>query len=213
MRVDLAQVPVVRSVTPTLAATYLHSKGWSRVLTDRGRYSIWSKPGCPEVLLPLESAIPDYMDRLLDLLQDLQQIEARPLSEIAKDIASGNCDVFRFKKHPDTAIEGTIAIEAGAALVAKVRDILLLSAVAEYDPEKRTLGGRLAATFERQAIRREALLEAAKLVCWQCGRGKSELRDVGDGEYEHVYSTPPAECVPCQASEIHAAIAAEEGGK
>lgn len=156
MSLEVAQLPILRSVSPALAATYLQSTGWARVLTERARYSIWSKPDRPELLLPLDSAISDFSDRLRDLLLDLQQIEARPVADIARDIASGSCDVFRFRKHPETAIEGTIAIEDGAALVSKVKEILLLGAAAEYDPSKRTVGGRR--PIDVEGFMRDALL-------------------------------------------------------
>lgn len=60
-----------------------------------------------------------------------------------------------------------------------------------------------------------ALEDAAKLMCWQCGRGIAVAR-ADEQEWCHLYANDPG-CVPCQASDIHTLIAfareAEAGGK
>lgn len=160
MKITIKDRQTLLAIPPSLVAVYLRSRGWERVAHEAGRYSMWARPAdapqeIQELLLPLDHRFADFTERMADLLDDLQRTEERSQLEILRDISASNCDVYRFRKHPQTGVQGTIPIEAGAQLVAHARDFLLYGATAEHDPTRQSVGGRRSdevARFMDQAL-------------------------------------------------------------
>lgn len=133
------------SIHPARVGAYLNARGWKRMAHEPSRYSLWvkaSRDRSTEVLLPLDSRLGDFAERMAELLGDMQREEQRSELEILRDIENGSCDVFRFRKEPHSGFLGAIPIEEGVRFVGYTRDFLLYGATAEYDPTRLSVGGR-----------------------------------------------------------------------
>ncbi len=138
MIVSIKDRATLLGIHPARVGAYLHAKGWQRMVHEPSRYSLWVKPDAREVeaLLPLDSGLGDFAERMAELLGDLQREEQRSELEILRDIELANCDVFRFRKDPHSDIMGTIQIDDGVRFVAHARDLLLYAAAAEHEPSR-----------------------------------------------------------------------------
>lgn len=133
------------AIRPARVAAYLQATHWKRMALEAGRYSIWVNPSAREpieLLLPLDAKFDDFAERMAELLHDLQKEEERSQIDILRDIELSSCDVFRFRKDPRSSFLGTIPIEDGVRFVTYARDMLLLAASAEHDPERGGIAGR-----------------------------------------------------------------------
>ncbi len=128
---------------------------------EPNRYSLWVKASTGpdsslmEILLPLETRLGDFPERMAELLNDLQLDEQRSQLDILHDIEAGSCDIFRFRKEPHSSFLGTIALEDGVRFVGYARDFLLYGASAEHEPTRSSVGGRRSedvARFMSQAL-------------------------------------------------------------
>ncbi len=132
-------------VHPAQVGAYLLAKGWQRRRHEPNRFSLWTKAVGEEnheVLLPLDSRLGDFVERMAELLADLQREEMRSQLEILRDVEAGTCDVFRFRKSVHPVYAGTIPIEDGVRFVSSVRDLLLDSASAEHGLSRLSTAGR-----------------------------------------------------------------------
>lgn len=129
---------------PARVGGYLNSRGWKRVTHEPNRYSLWVKALREpiEILLPLDSRLGDFAERMAELLGDLQKDEQRSQLEILRDIEAAGCDIFRFRKEPHSSFLGTMPIEDGVRFVSYARDFLLYAASAEHDPGRQVVTGR-----------------------------------------------------------------------
>ena len=158
MNVTIRDHATLLKTRPARVGAYLQAKGWARVAFEPNRYSLWVNPsfGSTELLLPLDSHLGDYPQRMAELLGDLQREEQRSQLEILRDIEVSGCDIFRFRKEPHSGFLGTIPIEDGVKFVGYARDFLLYAASAEYEPSRLTVAGRRSekdvARFMSQAL-------------------------------------------------------------
>ncbi len=145
MIVSIRDKATLAAIRPARVAAYLQATNWKRVALESGRYSIWVNPSVREpieLLLPLDSKFDDFAERMAELLHDLQKQEERSQLDILRDIELSSCDVFRFRKDPRSGFLGTIQLEDGVRFVSYARDLLLLAASAEHDPERPGIAGR-----------------------------------------------------------------------
>jgi hypothetical protein len=145
MIVSIRDQATLLGIHPARVGTYLKANSWKRLQIEPDRYSLWVKPvegEAVELLLPLNSALADFTERMAELLNDLQRAEQRSQIEILRDIEASGCDIFRFRKNPRSAYLGTIPIEDGARFVGHARDFMLYAAAAEHEPARLTVSGR-----------------------------------------------------------------------
>ncbi|MDF5755569.1 hypothetical protein [Spongiactinospora sp. TRM90649] len=88
---------------PIDISTYLTNGGWQDVDVI-GRSQLWVFDEDDkefEVLLPGDTAIRDYVPRMLSLFQTLSEIEQRPQSEILRDVTATGVDSQHFTTYPE----------------------------------------------------------------------------------------------------------------
>ncbi|EST38692.1 hypothetical protein N566_05925 [Streptomycetaceae bacterium MP113-05] len=114
---------------PRDVAQYLHSRGWEP--GRRVRYSVrWEREWEGQhrrVLLPLDSGLADYADRMADLLAALAEIEGRPPAAVHRDLTLAGLDVQHIRTKPRTP-SGSIPVEDGVLAVTSARDLLMAAA-------------------------------------------------------------------------------------
>ena len=145
MIVTIRDQATLKGIRPARVGAYLQATGWKRMALELNRYSIWLKPSVDnptEILLPLDTRVGDFTERMAELLADLQRDEQRSQLEILGDIEASSCDIFRFRKEPRSGFLGSMPLEQGVAFVGYAKDFLLYAATAEYEPSRLTVGGR-----------------------------------------------------------------------
>ncbi|MEU4100161.1 hypothetical protein [Streptomyces tanashiensis] len=108
---------------------YLRQRGWSP--SGRVRYSArWEREwdGRPRrVLLPMDSELADYADRMADLIGALAELEGRPPAAVHQDLTLSGLDVQYIRTMPRTP-SGTIPVQAAVLAVTSARDLLMAAA-------------------------------------------------------------------------------------
>lgn len=78
-------ISLLNSIEPKSLVEYLKDNGWNEQQKVDTRASIWTKVVNGKrysILLPLETEIPDFTDRMYEVLKTLEFLEQRPISEI-----------------------------------------------------------------------------------------------------------------------------------
>ena len=76
----------IKKIPPTQYEKYLESKNWVKTgIIDKNTASVWE---CEEerIIVPLDSNLRDYSNRLISILVTLEEIENRALDSIIFDI-------------------------------------------------------------------------------------------------------------------------------
>ncbi|RCJ24146.1 hypothetical protein A6S26_19145 [Nostoc sp. ATCC 43529] len=96
MNFSKGYIPILNSIEPSSVVEYLVTNGWEEEEKIDSRASIWAKRKNNKkfsILLPLDTELPDFYDRIYEVFKTLEFFEQRPLSEIinvvknVKDIA------------------------------------------------------------------------------------------------------------------------------
>jgi hypothetical protein len=131
---------IAKGFKPLDAAAYLRLHGWVRQDFEADKYALWRKRDADrgefEVLLPLSMIFADVSQRIADLLETLQADERRPMAEIAEDLMTPHCDIIRARLAPEADADGTLPIEDGAGVFARMRDLMLAAACAAISPRR-----------------------------------------------------------------------------
>jgi hypothetical protein len=97
MRANIRDARILSEVQPLNLFAYLRGRQW-RELERVEKGSFWGKKddeGEVEVLLPSDSALRDYANRISDLLKTLERVEGRSQLEIIEDLLVSSSDVIR----------------------------------------------------------------------------------------------------------------------
>ena len=125
-----------RIIPPQYVAGYLTACGWRPIDTDPERYALWGlklNRRSFEAFLPLKETFRDYGQRISELLSVLEGVESRPQLAIAEDILAAPFDVLRFKAIHESPEDGSVALDAGVALVARSRDMVMAASCAAVE--------------------------------------------------------------------------------
>jgi hypothetical protein len=78
------------AINPETVVNYLRHASWYQDEIEAGHHAIWKLKSQKEyiVLLPLNAEIPDFSNRMYDVIRTLSTIEHRPESEIFNDLAN-----------------------------------------------------------------------------------------------------------------------------
>jgi hypothetical protein len=88
MRANIRDARILSEVQPLNLFAYLRGRQW-RELERVEKGSFWGKKddeGEVEVLLPSDSTLRDYANRISDLLKTLERVEGRSQLEIIEDL-------------------------------------------------------------------------------------------------------------------------------
>ncbi|MEZ2279348.1 MAG: hypothetical protein ACBR12_20805 [Microcoleus sp.] len=126
MNVTIKDIEFLKNLQPQQISYYLEAKGWKQAQQIDSRAIIWTssniKPESPQIVLPLNSALPDFPVSMNLMLETLEAIENRSQLEILADLITGL---------PNTTIQG-IVIQIHTPNAEKLSgDITLLGVIAD----------------------------------------------------------------------------------
>lgn len=136
MRATIRDTAAIGAVSPPNLVGYLRAHGWTRYSDNNGVFSVWHHAQHPEAeaVVPLRRESGDFLNRLSDILTELEAAEGRSQIDILRDILASGFDIVRLAaKDPDTN-NGTIRIEEGVALFEEAREMLMAAACATVKP-------------------------------------------------------------------------------
>lgn len=121
-------------IRPLDAISYLRATGWTKVLptTTDDRISIWLRRDDRgeevEAVVPVDQTARDYALRIGDLIRSIEAVEDRSQVEIHKALMLTAADVIRIRLIDPELSDGSVAIDEGAEVFPKVRDLMLSAA-------------------------------------------------------------------------------------
>jgi hypothetical protein len=136
MRATIRDAHILYEIQPLNLFSYLRGRHWYEIRRlERGAF--WGKTikdSNFEILLPLDSSIRDYPNRVSDVLKTLEQVEGRSQFEIVEDLLVSSADVIRQRLATPKG-EGLITLEQGMLVYEKARDLMLAAACAAIAPK------------------------------------------------------------------------------
>lgn len=103
MNVTIKDIELLKNLQPQQISYYLEAKGWKQAQQIDSRAIIWTtsdiKPEAPQIVLPLNSTLPDFPVSMNLMLETLEVIENRSQMEILADLITGL---------PNTTIQGIV---------------------------------------------------------------------------------------------------------
>jgi len=103
MNVTIKDIELLKNLQPQQISYYLEAKGWKQSQQIDSRAIIWtssdSQPEAPQIVLPLNSTLPDFPVSMNLMLEILEVIENRSQMEILADLITGL---------PNTTIQGIV---------------------------------------------------------------------------------------------------------
>ncbi|HEV7866766.1 MAG TPA: hypothetical protein VGO90_03735 [Chthoniobacteraceae bacterium] len=141
MKATIRDLEILRAVRPLEVVSYLRAHQWKQVeKLERGAFWIKEEAGESfEVLLPLDTALRDFPNRIAEVLATLEQAEKRSQLEIVEDLSTTSADVVR-PRLLGANHAGEISIERGRIVYEQARNLMLAAACAAL--EKRPLFAR-----------------------------------------------------------------------
>lgn len=123
-------------VCPWEIAAYLRAQGWKEVRRVADKGSVWiltDQNHGPEILLPLQRSLRDYLNRVGDLLKTLEQVEGRSCMDILRDWEHVSSDVVRVSVQKE-GYDHTVPIDEGIKLVQGARNMVEAAACSTTSP-------------------------------------------------------------------------------
>ena len=135
MRQKLDSQAIMR-LQPNDVTAYLHATGWNRVGSwrDAPLFQKSVARGKAEVVQPVRTDIPDYMNLLGQLLADLSDVEERDVRDILHDVQQALDDVVRVRVVGAPFADGTVPLEKGVRAMALVGDLTTYAAWSAESP-------------------------------------------------------------------------------
>ena len=133
MKASVQDRDALTAIRPLEFVAYLRTMGWRQVRTSEDRWSIWERDGGFEIALPLTRDLKDFVLRMADALHTLEAVEDRSQLEILKDLQTSSADTVRLRVIHAEESDGTIAIDEGARLVQRARDLMMAGACAAIE--------------------------------------------------------------------------------
>lgn len=133
----------LRQLTLADTVSWLKAAGWSASPEEHERFVRFTKntdEGLAEIDLPRRPDFRDYLLRMAEVIDIAATVEARPHSEILREIRRAGVDTLRLRFEGGIANQGRVKAENGAGLFQGVRDLLLAGACATV--ERRSLFAR-----------------------------------------------------------------------
>jgi hypothetical protein len=138
MKAPIQDTKVLNTLRPLDILAYLRSNQWQEAQKlERGAF--WTKESSDlshEILVPFDSNIRDFANRMAELLTVLEIAENRSQFEIYEDLMTTNADVIR-PRLPGVNADGAITLEQGMKIHQEARNMMLAAACSTI--EKRPL--------------------------------------------------------------------------
>jgi hypothetical protein len=135
MRASVQDGDTLTALKPLEVASYLRVHGWRQEAEIGDKGSVWLLPSAvgreeADVTLPLRRDLGDFALRMGDVLRTLAQVEARPETEVLRDLATTGSDLIRIRAPSRDAASGSLPLEAAVTFVERSRDMMLAAACA-----------------------------------------------------------------------------------
>lgn len=137
-------------INPHEISSYLISKGWKQ-LKSRQDSIIWEMSiadRTARILLPLNKNIPDFCDRIYDLIRAVSSVENRPESEVLLSIRTSleiaklkKRQIIRFRLSSGFGIENGIPAKRLGPILVNFQS--LINSIAQYEEGKATASGAI----------------------------------------------------------------------
>jgi len=134
MKATIHDSDFLKALRPLDVAGYLAAKGWQRVRIRDGIAQYWQLGDGYEVLLPLDARFDSFATRMMELLSTIERAEQRDQPAVIHDIRTGSADTIRVAVDDQDVADGTIAVEAGDALVSSARKMAWAAACSTVRP-------------------------------------------------------------------------------
>jgi hypothetical protein len=109
---------------------YVRSSGWW-MFKPSGRLMVYNRPeaeSLDQVLVPVDSARPDFSERMREVIEKLASFEARPPAALVTDMLNYDADVLRYRVASRRAERGTLPLAQAIELLAGAKQTLLAAA-------------------------------------------------------------------------------------
>jgi hypothetical protein len=117
---------------------YVRTHGWQQ-FKQSGRLMVFNRPEpdrLDQVLVPVDSARPDFSDRMGEVVEKLASFEARPPSVVVTDLLNYDADVLRYRVASQRAERGTLPLGQALDLLNGAKQTLLAAAHSALLPLK-----------------------------------------------------------------------------
>ena len=134
---------VLSKVAPRALRAYVEAHGWRQVepYGDIGDvYALGNET--PEILVPMSSRFADYTLRLGQMITILADTEEREREAVLRDLSLSDVDLVRVRLL-ESRNDGSIPLDAAAAMIPQSRDMLLAAACSAARPQRAFRAGRI----------------------------------------------------------------------
>jgi hypothetical protein len=129
---------MVSRIAPRDAMGYARSRGWQQ-FRKSGNLMVFNRPesgSLDQVLVPVDAARPDYVERMREAVERLAAFENRPATVVAADLLQYDADVLRFRVDSPGLAKGSIPLSQGIDLLTGARQSILAAAHSVLSPRK-----------------------------------------------------------------------------
>lgn len=136
MKASIRDVAALNSLRQPNIVGYLRSRGWSKIHEISGKLSVWGHENYSdaEIVVPLRREAPDFVNRLSEIVAELESVENRSQFEIMRDLISSGYDLIRFGVKSPNTDSGSVRILDGVRIVDQASEILLAAACSAVKP-------------------------------------------------------------------------------
>ncbi len=117
---------------------YVRSRGWQQSRRI-GHLMVFNRPGpdsLDQVLVPLDSARPDFTERMRDAVEKLASFESRRFETVVNDLLNYDADVLRYRVISARAVRGSLPFTQAIDLLTGAKQSLLAAAHSVLVPTK-----------------------------------------------------------------------------
>ena len=132
MQVRIRDADAVRAVTPAALSAYARAAGWRAQEQYRVHSDVYVGEGRPELIIPRTARLGDYASVVAALIQTFAHVEERDELTVYRDLMTADRDVVRLRAAEID--DGSVTLNAGAALIDGARELLLSVACSLGDP-------------------------------------------------------------------------------
>lgn len=127
---------LLRLIKPQEVRGYALAKGWQRVPGVNGEIALFNRPNgqLDQLIVPMDDGLDDYAKRLREVVENLADFEARPVSEILNDLISPEADVVRYRVASPATARGTIPLVEGIRLLDGAKRTILAAGCSVVNP-------------------------------------------------------------------------------
>ena len=182
MTTALPHIQDLLNINPLAVQGYLKSTGWTATKSRRNNLMFFAtERGGHEfgITLPLSSDFRDYTDALYMVVEQLAEVERRPIAEVITMFNSPVADVLRFRRIDSATENGTLPLDDGPRLLKNIRKALYTVVCDELQPTiyHKRLYSPVAEDFVRQCSlgQTERGSYIATVICPFTSLDKSEI--------------------------------------